>query len=129
MVCRPNARSSAVFHGKGMDMAAAKASGLMEAIETWHAEHVQLPLRYGSLVDLRARHKLADVDDLPRVPSCRFHGDLPMLWIEGHDLIGGDPVLLPVQTGHANDTTPDPPGNRCVARDHNTPPSGNPLLA
>ena len=29
MVCRPNARSSAVFHGKGIDLAAAKASGLM----------------------------------------------------------------------------------------------------
>src|SRR5580693_9133536 len=36
MVCRPNARSTAVFHGKGISLAAAKASGLMEALETWH---------------------------------------------------------------------------------------------
>ena len=28
MVCRPNARSSAVFNGKGLDAAAAKASGV-----------------------------------------------------------------------------------------------------
>jgi YcaO-like protein with predicted kinase domain len=33
MVCRPNSRSSAVFHGKGLDIAAAKASGIMEVIE------------------------------------------------------------------------------------------------
>src|SRR5512135_2506397 len=57
MVCRPNARSSAVFHGKGIDISAAKASGLMAAIETWHAEHVQLPLRYGSATDLDAVHR------------------------------------------------------------------------
>ena len=43
IVCRPNARSSAVFNGKGVDVAAAEASGLMEAVETWHAENVRLP--------------------------------------------------------------------------------------
>src|SRR5260370_21940924 len=95
MVCRPNARSSAVFHGKGIDIAAAKASGLMEAIETWHAEHVQLPLRYGSLVDLRARHKLADVDDLPRVPPWRFHSDLPILFPLAPHPLPPPPTPLP----------------------------------
>src|SRR5260370_10596432 len=128
MVCRPNARSSAVFHGKGIDIAAAKASGLMEAIETWHAEHVQLPLRYGSLVDLRVRNKLADVDDLPRVPASRFHADLPMLWLEGHDLIGGDRIWLPFETVHANATTPEPPGSGCFAASTNGLASGNHLL-
>jgi len=44
MVCRPNARSIAVSQGKGLDLAAAKASGLMEAVETYHAETIQLPL-------------------------------------------------------------------------------------
>src|SRR5262252_4561385 len=62
MVCRPNARSSAVFHGKGIDIAAAKASGLMESIETWHAEHMQLPLRLGSFNELHRTLALADVD-------------------------------------------------------------------
>jgi YcaO-like protein with predicted kinase domain len=128
MVCRPNARSSAVFHGKGIDIAAAKASGLMEAIETWHAEHVQLPLRYGSLVDLRVRHKLADVDGLPRVPACRFHANLPMLWCEGHDLIGRDRIWLPFETVHANATTPEPPGSGCFAASTNGLASGNHLL-
>src|SRR6202007_538657 len=69
MVCRPSARSSAVFHGKGLDLAAAKASGVMEAIETWHAEHVELPLRFSSYADLSKNWKTAEVDRLPRIPA------------------------------------------------------------
>jgi YcaO-like protein with predicted kinase domain len=48
MVCRPNARSLAVSQGKGLDLPAAKASGLMESIEVYHAETITLPLRLGS---------------------------------------------------------------------------------
>jgi YcaO-like protein with predicted kinase domain len=125
MVCRPNARSSAVFHGKGIDLAAAKASGLMEAIETWHAENVQLPLRYGSFAELRTDYALADVGELPRAPAGRFHIDLPMLWAEGHDLIGGDRVWLPYETIHANATQPVPPGSGSFGSSTNGLASGN----
>src|SRR5262245_33786015 len=79
MVCRPNARSSAVFHGKGLDLAAAKASGVMEAIETWHAEHADLPLRFGSVADLRDTCRLADVAALPLAAGSALHDALPML--------------------------------------------------
>ena len=75
MVCRPNARSSAVFHGKGLDLAAAKASGIMEAIETWHAEHTRLPLRLASLAELRRSENVADVRRLPLTAASRFDGD------------------------------------------------------
>ncbi len=128
MVCRPNARSSAVFHGKGIDVAAAKASGLMEAIETWNAEHVQLPLRYGSITDLRTAHGRADVGGLPRTPSSQFHSDLPMLWVEGHDLIGRDRVWLPLEIVHANSTIHGPPSSGCFAASTNGLASGNHLL-
>ena len=40
IACRPNARSNAVSQGKGLDLAAAKASALMEAIETACAERI-----------------------------------------------------------------------------------------
>src|SRR3546814_6175780 len=39
-VCRPHARSLALSHGKGLDLASAIASGLMESAEIWHAEHI-----------------------------------------------------------------------------------------
>jgi ribosomal protein S12 methylthiotransferase accessory factor len=48
MVCRPNARSLAVSQGKGLTLDAAKASGVMEALELDHAERILLPLMLGS---------------------------------------------------------------------------------
>ncbi|HXV24205.1 MAG TPA: YcaO-like family protein [Alphaproteobacteria bacterium] len=128
MVCRPNARSSAVFHGKGIDIAAAKASGLMEAIETWHAEHVRLPLRFGGFADLRQSLELVDVDRLPRASAGRFHPELPMLWIEGRDLIGERALWLPYECVHMNATVPEPPGSGCFESSTNGLASGNHFL-
>ncbi len=55
MVCRPNARSLAVSQGKGLTLDAAKASGVMEAIELYHAERIELPLKLGALAIWRGR--------------------------------------------------------------------------
>ncbi len=128
MVCRPNARSSAVFHGKGVDMPAARASGLMEAIETWHAEHVRLPLRLGSAAELGTGFAMAEVESLPRVPGGRFHPNLTMLWVEGLDLMGGGQVLVPFETVHMNGTVSGLPGAGCFAASTNGLASGNHLL-
>jgi len=128
MVCRPNARSSAVFHGKGVDLACAKASGLMEAVETWHAEQMRLPLRYGSAADLGGWLPLADLEALPRSSAGRFRPDLPMLWVEGRDLIGGRSVWLPYECVHMNATVPEPPGSGCFESSTNGLASGNHLL-
>ena len=67
MVCRPNARSLAVSQGKGIDLAAATASGLMEAAELYHAEHIERPLKLGSMPSSRIRIPSSIVDRLPRV--------------------------------------------------------------
>jgi YcaO-like protein with predicted kinase domain len=125
VVCRPNARSSAVFHGKGIDLAAAKASGVMEAIETWHAEQTELPLRFGRFAELRTRHNLIDVDALPRLPASRFQTDVKMLWAEGEDLIGCARVWLPFDIVHADGTMPVCPGSGCFASSTNGLASGN----
>lgn len=112
MVCRPNARSLAVSQGKGLDLAAATASGLMEAAELYHAEHVEAPLKLGSLNELAHSHAMIDMDRLARV-SDRFHRDLPMLWIEGRDLVSGRACWLPFECVRANYTLPPPPGSGC----------------
>src|SRR5438876_5307195 len=52
MVCRPNARSLAVSQGKGLDLVAAKVSGLMESIEAYHAETITLPLKIATYEEL-----------------------------------------------------------------------------
>jgi YcaO-like protein with predicted kinase domain len=128
MVCRPNARSSAVFHGKGIDLAAAKASGLMEAAETWHAEHVDQPLKLGSFAELRPRHRLTDIEALPRPSESRLAPDLPMLWVEGSELIAGEPIWLPFEVVHANATLREAPGSGCFSASTNGLASGNNLL-
>jgi YcaO-like protein with predicted kinase domain len=125
MVCRPNARSVAVSQGKGLDLDSAKASGLMEAVETYHAEHITLPLAYGGYRELGATRPLIDVGRLPVVKASRFHDHFPMLWIEGEDLIQRSPVWLPYEMVHANYTLPFPPGSGCFTASTNGLASGN----
>jgi YcaO-like protein with predicted kinase domain len=128
MVCRPNARSSAVFHGKGADMVGAKTSGLMEAIETWHAENVVTPLRIGSLADICGEFATVDVSALPRASSRRFDSLSQMLWVEGRDLFDGEAVWLPFEIVHANSTVDGPASSGCFAGSTNGLASGNHIL-
>lgn len=127
MVCRPNARSLSVSQGKGLDLDAATASGLMEAAELYHAEHIEAPLRLGSLNELAHSHPMLDVDRLARV-SDRFHRDLPMLWIEGRDLMSDRARWVPFECVRANYTLPPPPGSGCFHCSSNGLASGNSMV-
>jgi len=125
MVCRPNARSNAVSQGKGIDLVVAKASGVMEAVETWHAETITAPLKLATFEELAYTHRLIDVAGLPLTLDSPFHADLPILWIEGRDLAGGEAVWLPYESVHANFTLPQPTGSGCFAANTNGLASGN----
>lgn len=122
---RPNACSNAVTQGKGLDVDAARVSALMEAVETWHAERTDLPLRYGSVAELGSRLRLVEVDKLPRVANGRFHPHLDMLWVEGTDLMTGESAWLPYETVHARFKEPYPPGSGCFPMSTNGLASGN----
>ena len=102
MVTRPNSRSLSVSQGKGLDLAAAQASGLMESVESYHAEHITLPLKLASYEELRYTHNVVEVDPLPRTPDSRFHPYLPIHWIEGYDLLQEEPVWVPFDLVHTN---------------------------
>src|SRR5438477_12415494 len=78
----------------------------MEAIETWHAEHVSLPLRFGSIAELQAECRVAVVDRLPRASGNALRVDLPMLWVEGQDLVGGHLLWLLFVVVHSNSVIP-----------------------
>ena len=125
MVCRPNSRSIAVSQGKGLDLDAAKVSGLMEAVETYHAERIDLPLKFGSYDDICGANRLIDVDGLPKISESRFHRALRMLWIEGDDMIAGTKAWLPYEVVQANYTLPLPPGSGCFVAGTNGLASGN----
>lgn len=125
MVCRPNSRSIAVSQGKGLTLAAAKASGLMEATETFHAERIDRPLRLGSQRELERALRLVDVERLPRRRHSSWHADLQILWIEAVDLVSDERVWLPYEVVHANYTQPWPTGGGCFAATTNGLASGN----
>jgi ribosomal protein S12 methylthiotransferase accessory factor len=125
---RPNSRSVVVAQGKGLTVAAAKASAVMESIETFMAERIMLPLKLGSTDDLRFSHPLADIGALPRTTASRYHRDLPILWIEGHDLFSGTPTWVPYETVHTARTLPAPTGTGCFLESTNGLASGNHFL-
>lgn len=128
MVCRPNSRSIAVSQGKGLDLDAARASGLMEAVETCHAERIELPLKLATFETLQERHPVVDVAALPAVTHGRFGPNLRLLWIEGRDLVSDAPTWLPYETVHSDYTLPQPTGSGCFLASTNGLASGNHLL-
>lgn len=127
-VCRPNSRSLAVSQGKGLGLAAAKASALMESVEVYHAEHITLPVKHARYVDLGRSHRIVDVTALNRPKASGYHSELPLLWIEGFDLLQDEAVWLPFEMVDANFTFPRPAGNGCFAATSNGLASGNHLL-
>jgi YcaO-like protein with predicted kinase domain len=126
--CRPNSRSVTVSLGKGLDLAAAKASAVMESIEAFMAERIIRPLLLGSINDLRFSHPLVDVGALPRTAESTYHPDLPILWIEGQELFTGTGMWVPYEIVHAAYTLPVPTGTGCFIATSNGLASGNHLL-
>jgi YcaO-like protein with predicted kinase domain len=124
-VCRPNSRAVTVSLGKGLDVAAAKASGVMESIEAFMAERITRPLVLGSFNDLRSSHSLVDVDLLPRTTDSLYHPDLPLLWIEGQELLTGTPRWVPYELVHTAYTLPRPSGTGAFVATSNGLASGN----
>ena len=128
MVSRPNSRSVAVSQGKGIDLASARASGVMEAAELYHAETITLPLRLATYEELRYQHSMVEVDELPRRSASRFHPNLRILWCEGRELLSGGRVWVPYEMVHTNYTTPFPDGHGCFLASSNGLASGNDLI-
>lgn len=125
MVCRPNSRSVSVSQGKGIDLGSARASGMMEAAELFHAETITLPLRLCTYEELRYQHNVVRVNELPRVSNSRFTPNLRLPWCEGRDVISGEKIFVPYEMVHTNYTLPLPDGNGCFVASSNGLASGN----
>ncbi|HVI91832.1 MAG TPA: YcaO-like family protein [Dongiaceae bacterium] len=134
-VIRPNARSLSAAQGKGLDLDAAKVSGVMEAIEAHCAEHILQPLKYASATEMARRHRLPDMAALPQPVTSRFTPDTPILWIEGLEVCGQQvgaretaddaSVWVPFELVHVNYTLPAVPGAGCFLLSSNGLASGN----
>ena len=126
-VCRPNARSLAVSQGKGGDLEAAKASGLMESIELYHAEHILRPLVLATSNDLARRQRVAATERLPRLSIGSFHADRQILWILAQDWLNEASTYVPFEMVHTNYTLPLPTGSGSFVMSSNGLASGNDL--
>ena len=123
---RPLSRSVSVSQGKGLDAVAARASALMEAAETWHAERAEVPLRLARERDLRVRGlPLVDTDALPRVAGSAYGPGSPILWAEGRGLGTGRPAWVPYEIVHTDYTLPLPAGSGHFLASTNGLASGN----
>ena len=116
--CRPNAKAVAVSQGKGISVAAAKASAAMEAIETYHAEHIDLPMRFTNFTELSKSHTVVDVTQVPRMNVMPFSAATRRPWIQGRELEGGElesgaEIYVPYDLVHCDFTVPLPPGSGC----------------
>ncbi|WP_328433157.1 YcaO-like family protein [Streptomyces sp. NBC_00425] len=94
---RPNSRSLSVSQGKGADIESAKASAMMEAIELWHAENIEIPCLHGSYNALRRRHNLVDLHRLPLVKGGRVRLEQQQSWLPGWDLLSETQVWVPFE--------------------------------
>jgi YcaO-like protein with predicted kinase domain len=124
-VYRPNARSVTISQGKGLTLEAAKASGLMESVEVWHAEHIVKPLKLASAAEMRREHRLINIRGLPMARGSRYGPDLPLLWIEAEEILAGGSIWVPFELVSANYTLPLPPGSGSFQANTNGLASGN----
>jgi ribosomal protein S12 methylthiotransferase accessory factor len=92
---RPDGRSLSTSQGKGLTHDHARASALMESVETWHAEHVALPRRRATWRALRAEGTSCDVAGLPRLRRVTLDAELE--WVRGWDLLADAPRWVPLE--------------------------------
>lgn len=128
MVCRPNSRSLSVSQGKGLTIEAAIASGIMESVESYHAENIQNQLKLSSYEELCYTHNVADVSMLPCLSDSRFHPNLRILWVKGTDLLTDETVWAPFDMVSLNFTLLRSEYSKCFPASSNGLSSGNHIL-
>ncbi|MFC8518625.1 YcaO-like family protein [Streptomyces sp. NPDC057257] len=126
LALRPTARSLVTSIGKGLTPAAAKAGALMEAVETWHAEHLMLPTRTGSYEEMAAVARVVDPAQLPRAFGGSVTRGQSRRWLRGTDLVTGADTWVPYESVSMNFTAGEL-GEPGLARNSNGLASGNSL--
>ena len=101
---RPNSRSVSVSQGKGLDLAQAMTSALMEAVEGFHAEEVE-----GSRLATYRQFASSSVvvDPVTLCTTDRpFDVHAEISWLEGFDLLRGELCWVPTEIVHTDYTRP-----------------------
>ena len=125
MVVRPNSRSLAVSQGKGLTLAAARASGVMESVESHHGERPDRPVWMESYQRLRHEVRVVDPALLPFTLHSLYSPAWALPWVEAVDVVEGATMWVPFELVHVNATVPLVPGSGCFLAGTNGLASGN----
>jgi YcaO-like protein with predicted kinase domain len=102
---RPRSRSLSTSQGKGLDDAGARTSALMESIECWHAENLEIPLRFESYAALQAQGAVVDITKTTVARGRVVKTQTPLLWAKGEDLFRHEPIFVPYDLVTLNTVT------------------------
>ena len=125
MVVRPNSRSVSVSQGKGTTLSAAKASGIMESVESYVAETAEVIAARAALDAPPDGALVVDWNQLPRQSSGQPPPYISIGWSLGTDLLSAEPVWAPAELVHTNYTLPQPDGSGWFFASSNGLASGN----
>ena len=93
---RPNGRCLSVSQGKGISLPLAKASAIMESIETYHAENLPSSEIRASYQEITSNYNALDPTVLNQGQQwSRYSQDTPLDWLSGFDLVTGEKVYVP----------------------------------
>lgn len=97
LAIRPLAKSISMGQGKGLTLAAAKVSAIMESIEVWHGENLPDPNWHGHAAAARPPLRCMGASDLVGFNARRRGGDEldSGRWHTARDLMSLDDVLIP----------------------------------
>jgi YcaO-like protein with predicted kinase domain len=107
MVTRPASRNLSVVQGKGLTDAAAMASGLAEAVESFCAERIAAPARLAKMDDARQEPTVL-IPELMMRHKPRPDALIP--WTECIDMLGGGTRWVPSELVYADFSSPAPEG-------------------
>lgn len=124
---RPNSRSVSIAQGKGQSEQLARASAVMEAAETWHAEQLGDRVRYATLREAKTDCSVADLAALPRT-NRTLADDEPIGWVEAIDLYLQTRYWVPAELVHTDYTIPSARGSGYFLASTNGLASGNHML-
>jgi len=94
-VVRPLGRSLSVSQGKGTTAELAAVSGIMESIETFHAEQRRPPAARRDLFECKRDGAFASPSGLTVRADAKLTEDRQVAWVEGEELFGGDRAFIP----------------------------------
>ncbi|HLV65704.1 MAG TPA: YcaO-like family protein [Polyangiaceae bacterium] len=107
LAVRPLSRSLSVSQGKGVTLHAAKISAVMESLEQFFAEHIDVPLTLSSARDLCRTRRVVDIESLPHTRR-PFDATVKIPWIAARNVASGELVEVPFELVHLDFTAPAP---------------------